>query len=140
MEADLLRTNQMQFMELGSRAEWLSNEMRAQHSYEFRELLRQCLHSDLDVLLPRMGSAGATELFFIIAVTDAVGGEAIAQRAREQLGICAYLQKAGLTLTTTHRSLATVERHAGESMQHFLENLATNIKELMNEEISSRHV
>lgn len=126
--------------ELASRAGWISNEMRAQHAYEFRELLQQCLHSDLDVLLPRMGLTGATELFFIMAVTDAIGGEAIAQRARERLEICTYLQNAGLTLTTTHRSVATVERHAGESMEDLLGDMATNIQELMNEEISSRQV
>jgi signal transduction histidine kinase len=126
--------------EIGSQTGWLSDEVRAEQSHGVRDLLQRCLHSDLDVLLPKMGSAGAVELFFIVAITDGIGGEAITKRIREQLDLCEHIQQAGLTLSTSYRSLEAIERNASESMEDFLEKAATKIQELMNQEISSRMV
>jgi signal transduction histidine kinase len=126
--------------EIGSRTGWLSDEVRAEQSHGIRDLLQRCLHSDRDVLLPKMGSAGAVELFFIVAITDAIGGEAISKRIREQLGSCEQIQQAGLTLSTSYRSPEAIEPNASESMEGFLAKLATKIQELMNEEIASRMV
>jgi signal transduction histidine kinase len=126
--------------EIGSQTGWLSDEVRAEQSHGVRDLLQQCLHSDLDVLLPKMGLAGAVELFFIVAITDEIGGEAITKRIREQLDGCEHIQQAGLTLSTSYRSLAAIKRNASESMEGFLEKVATKIQELMNEEMSSRMV
>lgn len=126
--------------EIGSQTGWLSDEVRAKHSHGVRDLLQRCLHSDLDVLLPKMGFAGAAELFFIVAVTDRIGGEAITKRIREQLDGCEHIQQAGLTFSTSYRSLEAIKRTASESMEDFLEKVATKIQELMNEEISSRMV
>ena len=91
--------------EIGSQTGWLSNEVRAEQSRGVRDLLQRCLHSDLDILLPKMGSAGAAELFFIVAITDEIGGEAISKRIREQLDSSEHLRQAGLTLSTSYRSL-----------------------------------
>ena len=87
--------------EIGSRTGWLSDEVRAEHSRGIRHLLQGCLHSDLDVLLPKMGFAGAVELFFIVAITDEIGGEAISKRIREQAVDCEHIEQAGLTLSTS---------------------------------------
>ena len=126
--------------EIGSQTGWLSDKVRAEHSHWVRSLLQRCLHSDLDVLLPKMGFAGAAELFFIVAITDGIGGEAITKRIREQLDGCEPIQRAGLTLATSYRSLEAMKRNANESMEGFLEKVANKIQELMNEEISSRMV
>jgi signal transduction histidine kinase len=126
--------------EIGSQTGWLSDEVRAEHSHGVRDLLQRCLHCDLDVLLPKMGSAGAAELFFIVAVTDEIGGEAITKRIREQLDGCEHIQQAGLTLSTSYRLLEAIKRNASESMEDFLEKAASKIQELMDEEISSRMV
>ena len=114
--------------------------MRADHSHRVRDLLQRCLHSDVDVLLPKMGFAGAAELFFVVAITDRIGGEAITKRIQEQLDSCEHIQQAGLTLSTSYRSLEAIKRNASESMEDFLEKVATKIQELMDEEISSRMV
>ena len=126
--------------EIGSKTGWLSDEVRAEQSHGVRDLLQRCLHSDLDVLLPKMGFAGAAELFFIVAITDRIGGEAITKRIQEQLDSCEHIQQAGLTLSTSYRSLEAIKRNASESMEDFLEKVATKIQELMDEEISSRMV
>jgi hypothetical protein len=98
------------------------------------------LYSDLDILLPKISFAGAAELFFIVAITDGIGGEAITKRIRKQLDSCEQIKPAGLILSTSYQSLEPIERKASEPMEDFLEKVATNIQECINEEISSRMV
>jgi hypothetical protein len=114
--------------------------VRAEHSHGLRDLLRRCLHSDLDVLLPKMGFEGAAELFFIVAFTDTIGGEAITKRIREQFEDSDYFQQADMTFSTFYRSLEPIKRNSIESTQDYLEKVAKIIQELMNEETSSRTV
>jgi hypothetical protein len=129
-----------QFRFSGSQTGWLSDEVRAEQSLRVRELLQRSLHSELDVLLPKMGSAGAVELFFIVTITDGIGGDAISKRIREQFDGSEPLKQAGLTLSTSYRSLGAIKRNPIESIETFLEGVATNIQKLMDQEISSRIV
>ena len=124
--------------EIGSQCGWLSDDVRAEQSYGVREVLQRCLHSHLDILLPKMGVAGAVELFFMVAITDAVGGEAISKRIREQLHD--HVEQAGLTLSTSYHSLTPAKRYPGESIEDFLEQLASGVQELINLEIESRRM
>jgi signal transduction histidine kinase len=126
--------------EMGSKTGWLSDEARAEHTSGIRDLLQRCLHSDLDVLLPKMGSAGAAELFFIVAVTDAIGGESLTKRIREQFDGCKPVQQAGLTLATSYQLLETTTRTASDLIDVSLEQVTAKIQELVNEELSSRLV
>jgi signal transduction histidine kinase len=126
--------------EIGSQTGWLSEDVRAEQSQGVRDILQRCVHSELDLVLPKMGLAGATELFFILAITDEIGGEAIAKRIREHMDDFEHVQKAGLTTSTSHRSVEAIKRNADESMKDFVEKVANQIQELMNEEISSRMV
>jgi signal transduction histidine kinase len=124
--------------EVGSRNGGLSADLWTEQCREIRHLLQGCLHSNLDVLLPKLGSTEAIELFFIVAMTDGIGGEAISRRIREQLHD--HIQQMGLTLSTSYRSLASIKRNKSESMGEFRNKMAENIQELMNEEISLRMV
>jgi signal transduction histidine kinase len=126
--------------ETGSKTGWLSREVRAARSREVRAFLQECLHSDLDVLLPNMGSTVASELFFMVAITGAVGGEAITKRIRERFDDCAHLRQAGLTLSTSYQSLQDLQRTPGEPVEHFLIKVAANTQKLVDKEISSRVV
>jgi hypothetical protein len=126
--------------EMSSRTGWLSDEARAEHSRVIRHVLQGCMHSGLDVLLPKLGFVGTVELFFIVAMTGTIGGEAITKRIREQMHDCEHIQQTGLTLSTSYRSLPALKRNASESIEGFREKVAANIQELMNEEISSRMV
>ena len=127
-------------VEVGSKVGWLSADDRAEHSHGVRELLRGCLRSQLDVLLPRMGAAGASELFFIVAVTDVVGGHSMSRRIREQWDRTETIRHAGLTLAISYRQVQAIPRDGTETLQTFLESSASGIQQLMNEEISSRTV
>jgi hypothetical protein len=125
---------------LGSRTGWLSDEVRVDYCHRVHDLLQRCLYSDLDVLLPKMGSAGAAELFFIVVATDAKGSETILKRIREQFNGREGVAQAGLTLSTSYRSLQAIEQNARESADIFIEKATTEIQAMMNEEISSRIV
>ncbi|MGD0162357.1 MAG: ATP-binding protein [Candidatus Sulfotelmatobacter sp.] len=124
--------------ELGSQSGWLSNDVRAEQSHGVREILQRCLHSHLDVLLPKMGVSEAAELFFIVAITDSIGGEAISKRIQEQLQ--EHVGRAGLTVSTSYRALPHTKRDANESTERYLEQVAAGIQDLINGEISSRMV
>jgi signal transduction histidine kinase len=126
--------------ELGSQTGWLSDEVRTDQCRGIRDLLRGCLYSNLDVLLPKTESSGPAELFFIVAITDGIGGEAICKRIRKQLESSERLLQAGLTHSTSYRSLEAVKRNPTESKEDFLERVATDIQELMNRAISARQV
>ena len=126
--------------EIASQTGWLSHEVRAGQSQGVRDILQGCVHCDLDILLPKMGSAGATELFFILAITDRIGGEAIVKRIRERLDACQPVQQAGLNATASYRQIEMIKRNGSESMKDFVEKVAAQIQELVNEEISSRVV
>jgi len=115
-------------------------EVRAEISPPVRDLLQRCLYSDLDILLPKTSFAGAAELFFIVAISDALGGEAITKRIRKQLDSCEHIKQSGLIVSASYQSLEPIERNASESMEDFLENVAAKIQERINEEISSRMV
>jgi signal transduction histidine kinase len=124
--------------EIGSQTGWLSDEVRAEQSHWVRDVLQSCLHSPVDVLLPKMGVAGAVELFFMVAITDGVGGEAISKRIREQLH--EHIQQAGLTLCTSYQSFGPIKRTPSNSMEDCLEKIAGGIEQLMSDEISLRMV
>jgi hypothetical protein len=127
-------------IEVGSQSGWLSETMRAEHAQKIRDLLRGCLHSQLDVLLPRMNSAGAAELFFVIAFTDGIGAAAIAKRIQEQFASSESLQRANLTLSTSYRPINPAEAGAAEPLDVHAGKVAEKIEALLNEEISSRKV
>jgi signal transduction histidine kinase len=126
--------------EIGSQTGWLADQVRAEQGRGIRDMLRGCLHSDLDVLLPRTGSAGGVELVFIVAMTDRIGGEAISKRIGEQWEVYRHILEAGLTLSTTYRVLEAVQRKPGQPVEDMLEKVADKIHDLMNEESLTRQL
>jgi hypothetical protein len=125
-------------VKIGSRTGWLSDEVRAEHSHGVRDLLLRCLHSDEEVLLPKIGSAGAAELFFIVALADQIGGKAIIERIRKQIDGSEYVRHAGLTFSTSYRLVDAINLSAPESVDEFVEKLAARIQELIGDEIARR--
>jgi hypothetical protein len=85
-----------------------------------------------------MGSAGAAELFFMVAATDATGSETMLRRIREQCGRFDGVLRAGLTLSAFSRPAGAFERNADESADIVLGKASTAVHALIDEEISSR--
>jgi hypothetical protein len=127
-------------IQVDPRTGWSSDELRAELSLGVRDLLLRCLHSDLDVLLPKIGSAGAAEIFFIVAVTDEIGGEAIIKRIRRRMGRSEYVKDADLTVSTSYRLLDAIDMHEIESMDDSVAKMSGQIQDLINTELTSRRV
>ena len=51
-----------------------------------------------------------------------------------------HIQQAGLTTSTSYRSVEAIRRNAAESMKDFVEKVASQIQEIMDQEISLRMV
>jgi hypothetical protein len=126
--------------QIGASAGWLSDAARAEHSQWARELLQRCLHSDEDVLLPKMGSSGAAELFFVVAATDPVGRASLTTRIQLQFDERELVQKAGLTLSISFHSIPVPRKGRAESNGVAFEAVAAIVQALVNEELSSRMV
>jgi signal transduction histidine kinase len=126
--------------QISSQGGWPSDELRAEHSQGIRDLLLRCLHSDLDVLLPKIGSAGAAELFFIVAVTDRIGGEAIIKRIQRRVDRSEYVKQAGLTVSISYQLLDAIETDAAESTDDCVARMSAQIQQLIDLELTSRKV
>jgi hypothetical protein len=87
-----------------------------------------------------MGSAGAAELFFVVAFTDAVGAEAMLERIQKRFNAPEGTLPAGLALSATYQLLEAIARNASGPSDLFLEKTSTGIHALMNQEMSSRMV
>jgi hypothetical protein len=82
----------------------LSNPPRGNWKDTWRQCLetvRRCIYLDKDLVLPPMGTSGATETFFIVASTDLQNSGIMTARIREQLERAPDLKtKCTLTITT----------------------------------------
>jgi signal transduction histidine kinase len=126
--------------QIDSPAGWFSDELRAEQVQGIRDLLSRCLHSDLDVLLPKIGSAGPTELFFIVALTDQIGGEAIVQRIRRRVDRSEYVTQAGLTVSIASQLLDAIQAGAPESTDDSVAKMSARIQGLIDFELTSRDI
>jgi hypothetical protein len=73
-----------------------------------------------------------------VVVADSVGSEVILKRILELFNGREGTLQEGLTLSTSHRSIAAAERDASETADIYLKKASAEIQAIMNQEISSR--
>jgi signal transduction histidine kinase len=94
------------------------------------ETLRRCVYLDKDLVLPPVGSATATETFFVVASTDMQRSGIMSTRIREQLErIADFSSKATLTITTTPIDVSPAV--PGETLTAQIERVAGRITEMV---------
>ncbi len=93
-----------------------------------REVLKDCLRPDKDVLLPDLGPGGEHGLFFAIASTQAHGAEIISKRILGQLERHEDLRTNDFNFAITHSCLPPMVRFANEPMDAFVEQVAAGIQ------------
>ena len=125
-------------VEAASKVGWLSEEVRADTSLTIRETLQQSLYADRDILLPRMAQAGAYELFFLLAATDAPGAAALSKRILKQLHDPEHIEFADLAFGIDQRPLGKIGQRPPESTDACGERVAAIIQLIMNEEVNGR--
>jgi signal transduction histidine kinase len=119
-------------VEMCSRGDWFSPDVRKEMSHLMRRLLQQCLRPDTDVLLPNMDSVSVREHFFAVVYTQEHGAEVISKRIQSQFQRCEQLQRAGHTLAVSHSFLPPISRWINEPMETFVEQIAADIQDRIN--------
>jgi len=127
-------------VEMDSQDGWLSPDVRIAMSNVARALLQRCLLPDLDVVLPKMDSGDAQELFFAVACTNKQGAEVMSRRVREQFRRSERLQQAGLTFTVSCDFLPPISRNVNEPMGEFVGHVAAGVQEHINAMMIARSV
>ncbi len=127
-------------IEIRSPDGWISKEMREEWSRDTRTLLQRCLMPDLDVLLPKMGSGGASEVFQIIAFADEKGVGVLTKRIREQFIRLKHCKEPGMTFSTSHRLLETNGRDVKAPLTGLADEMAAKIEILIKSESLTRTV
>ncbi len=97
-----------------------------------RSVLQQCIRPDTDVLLPDMGVDSGHKLFFMVAYTQPPGAEIIASRILRQLRDHDEFQSNEFTFNVSHSFLPEIARGTGESMEMFLEQVAAEVLDHIN--------
>jgi signal transduction histidine kinase len=99
-----------------------------------RSLLQQCLRPDTDLLLPNLDETSEHKLFFVIAYTQEQGAEVIGRRILSQLRRNGQLQPEDFSIAVSHRVLDPISREANESMESFVEQVATGIQDYISKQ------
>src|SRR5260370_13685277 len=100
-----------------------------------RALLQRCLLPDLDVVLPKMDSGDAQELFFAVACTNKQGAEVMSRRVREQFRRSERLQQAGVNFTVSNSFLPPILRNENEPLGEFVGDMAAGTRTLIHPQI-----
>jgi hypothetical protein len=126
--------------EFNSHSECVSTEVRSERYRRIRELLERGLRCEYDVLLPRIGSPGAADLFFMVAVADEAGAQAILHRIREQLRRFGQMQGVELQFAVWHHMLKLAKIPAAETGRSLIDSVSASIQGLVNQEITKRNL
>jgi signal transduction histidine kinase len=124
--------------EMASKTGWLSDAARVEASCAVRGLLLAFLEPELEILLPKMGSTGATELFFIVSGAPRKRGEALAERIRDHLAPSAAIRQMGLQFGVSNRMVEIEGASKNEAKDNPVGRLVAEIQQRVDEELSSR--
>jgi signal transduction histidine kinase len=127
-------------VEIGSRDGWLSKEKREEWSRKSRILIQTCLLPNLDVLLPKMDSGGAGEVFFVVVFANDQGAAVLANRIREQFEHLEQLKQTGLTFSVSYKFLSPTLSDVAVPLEGALGKMVTRIGALIKSEIHTRSI
>jgi hypothetical protein len=125
---------------IGSHDGWLSKEKRVEWSRESRTLIQSCLLPNLDVLVPKMNSDGAEEVFFVVVFANDEGAAVLAKRIREQFGQIEFLKQAGLTLSVSYKFLGPTPIDAAASFEDTVRTMGARLAAQIKSEIHTRSI
>ena len=125
---------------IGSNDGWLSKEQRVEWSRESRTFIQSCLLPNLDVLVPKMNSGGAEEVFFVVVFASNKGAAVLAKRIREQFDKIVRLKQAGLTLSVSYKFLGPTPIDAAASFEDTVRTMGARLAAQIKSEIHTRSI
>jgi sigma-B regulation protein RsbU (phosphoserine phosphatase) len=103
------------------------------------EILRRCVYLDKDLVLPPMGTSGASETFFVVASTDMPQSGIMVARIREQLERVPDL-KTKCTLTITAAPVELSPTISSQSLEQQIQTVADHVNALITTGMQRKHV
>jgi PAS domain S-box-containing protein len=100
--------------------------------------LQRCIAPEMDLVLPRLGSAGKEEVFFVVALADARGAEILSQRIKGQLARCEELRLAGLDRAVSSSVFETATPAGTKALDSIVAKLSSLIEAQMKTESRKR--
>ena len=125
---------------IGSQDGWLSKEKREEWSRESRTLIQSCLLPNLDLLLPKLGSGGGEEVFFVVVFADDKGAAVLAERIREQFGQFGIFTRAGLTLSLSYKFLGPTTTDPAASLEDTVGKMGARLAAQLKSETHTRSI
>jgi signal transduction histidine kinase len=125
---------------IGSQDGWLSKEKRQEWSRAGRTLIQSCLLPNLDLLLPKLDSAGGEEVFFVVVFADDQGAAVIAARIREEFGQLGTFTQAGLTLSLSYKFLGPTAIDPAASFGDTVGKMAARLAAQLKSETHTRSI
>ena len=123
---------------VGSQDGWLSKEKREEWCRESRNLIQECLLPNLDVLLPKMDSGGAREVFLVVVFANEQGAAVVAKRIRGQFERFERFKQAGLMFSVSYQFLSPVPAVVRVSLEDHVGKMAARIGEAIQCELQTR--
>ena len=101
---------------------------------------QSCLLPNLDLLLPKLDSAGGEEVFFVVVFADDQGAAVIAARIREEFGQLGTFTQAGLTLSLTYKFLGPTAIDPAASFGDTVGKMAARLAVQLKSETHTRSI
>jgi|HubBroStandDraft_1064217.scaffolds.fasta_scaffold00130_21 sigma-B regulation protein RsbU (phosphoserine phosphatase) len=101
------------------------------------ELLRSCICVDKDLVLPRMGTSGRVETFFVVASTDMKGVGILLDRIRDQVGGMSKLKVSG-TLRVTAEMVPGLPASDPRTLEQQIWGVADYVTEIVQQDLGNR--
>jgi signal transduction histidine kinase len=106
---------------------------------QWLETLRRCVYLDKDLVLPAMGTSGASEIFFVVASTDLQQSGVMTARIRELFDRSADLKsKCALTIGVVPVEIPAVQ--AGETLGQQVEAVSGNVSQMILKSMERKHL
>jgi hypothetical protein len=102
---------------------------------EIRNILKRCILSDKDVLLPSLTYKKLEDIFFLAACADQSGAEVIVSRIREQLATCKDLKKAQLTPVISSTLVDIPSMKNSMPLEQIVRDVAGTIEDIVKRKI-----
>jgi len=97
-----------------------------------RRTLGRCMLPDLDVLLPRIHSAGTEEMYFAVALAKEEGIQVLVRRMQDQLDLLDEIKCGAVTATVSYTMLDHVQIEQFTSGERLAQWVSTEVGQLVN--------
>lgn len=102
------------------------------------DVVKGCILSNVDVLLPRMGDTEREGTLFVVACADQAGAEVLVSRLQEQLASFSALQEAGLAAAVSYIMVDISSVVGTKPVEQVVKAATAKVQELVREIVQKK--